>query len=150
VGVGAVIYEFVDGHWVSEAFGGILLASTVEDWRRLSGKRKVIHQAELWPAAAAVKVWSDKLKGRRSLWFVDNEAARIALVKGTTHNKASASIVNDFWEVAAVMEVYAWLDRVPSIANPADGPSRGEWDWLLARGCKIISLDCLQEHVRLL
>ena len=66
--------------------------------------------------------------------FFDNDAARIAIIKGTTTSRPSAVIVQCFWEVVAANNILVWVDRVPSIANPSDGPSRGEWDWCKRNG----------------
>ena len=86
-----------------------------------------IHQAELQPVLVAVQMWGEALRGRRIIIFVDNEAARAALVKGDSRNKASAAIVASTWEQVAEVDLYPWIDRVPTRSNLADGPSRGDW-----------------------
>ena len=57
--------------------------------------------------------------------FVDNESAKFALIKGTTGEKTSAWIVQQYWRKEVELESFSWLERVPSASNCADGPSRG-------------------------
>jgi hypothetical protein len=138
VGVGAVLIE-LDGEMTKEAFGGIVPSEIVGEWRRSSGKKKVIHQAELYPSVLAVEAWQDRLRGRRVLLFFDNDAARISLIKGTTTSRPSAVMVQCFWEVVAANNILIWVDRVPTICNPADGPSRSEWVWCQRNGVTRLS-----------
>ena len=49
-------------------------------WTR-SGKRQVIAQAEVFPVVIAKSTWEESLKGRSILWFLDNESARMALIR---------------------------------------------------------------------
>ena len=40
---------------------------------------------------------------------------------------ASFNLVNAFWVAQLALENSVWLEWVPSAANPADLPSRGNW-----------------------
>ena len=128
-------------------FGGLVQEGAVEEWKRESGKAWVIHQAELMPALLAVRLWRKRLTSRRLLIFVDNDAARCALVKGTTPVLPSARMVGAFWSECAAACTYPWVDRVPSISNLADGPSRGEFELLARMGVAMRQLAVLAPFV---
>ena len=72
--------------------------------------------------------------------FVDNDAARAAAVRGETKSFASARIVTELWELVAEHGMYPWVDRVASKANPADGPSRGDWSLMKEIGARRVQI----------
>ena len=132
VGVGGVIE---DRHTAKrEYFGGKVQQEVIEEWKAAGGKSKVIHQAELLPAVLAIKMWGEAVAGRRVILYVDNDTALSALVKGTSTSLPSARLTNSFWELVAKYGLFIWIDRVPSVANPADAPSRGCGDALMSEG----------------
>ena len=88
-------------------------------------KRQVVGQAELFPCWAARLVWEKRLCGRPTVHFIDNEAAKFSLIKGTTAEKASAWLTQIFWSKEVELESSSWLERVPSASNCSDGASRG-------------------------
>ena len=65
-----------------EAFGAVLNKKIVEGFKVREEQSQVIGQAELLPVLVAKETWKETLRGRRALFFVDNEAARLGLVKG--------------------------------------------------------------------
>ena len=138
VGVGAVLICPATGR--KEAFGGNLPDELPAAWRREGQKEKVIHQAELLPALLSMVAWGEMLEERQVFLFVDNDAARAAVVKGTTNNFPSARIVAKIWEIAVVRGIQLWVERVPSWSNVADGPSRNEWQEARELGCKRLEL----------
>eukprot|EP00971_Amphidinium_carterae_P312007 6202127-Amphidinium_carterae.1 len=73
--------------------------------------------------------------------MVDSDASLGALVKGHSSRSDLCELVSVFWLSAAELDVCWYLDRVPTDANPADGPSRNKLDDLLARGAKRVRLD---------
>jgi len=127
------------------AFGGQVPSDTVEEWRRTAGRDRVIHQAELMPAWLAIDLWGRQLHGRRVIVFVDNDAAKGALIKGGSRVEPSAGLAAKFWEVAARERLDVWVDRVASAANPSDDPSRNEWAWLQRHGFKIDTHSCVSQ-----
>ena len=88
-------------------------------------KRQVVGQAELLPCVAARVVWAGKFADRKVMHFVDNEAVRFALIKGSSPTADSAWVTGDFWTREAAARSFSWSERVPSPSNPADAPSRG-------------------------
>ena len=59
----------------------------VGHWKAASDIYRVIHQAELLPIATALRTWHEKLRGQRVLVFIDNDATRFAVIKGTSENQ---------------------------------------------------------------
>eukprot|EP00973_Karenia_brevis_P039980 5517777-Karenia_brevis.AAC.1 len=112
---GAVI--FVDG--VVQALGGQIPPKVVDHWRG-DGRKQVIGQAELWPVLVARMTWPGFLRGRRVIYYIDNDSARFALVNQSSPSKMSMEIL---WEVASVeAEILSlpWYARVPSESNCSD------------------------------
>ena len=72
------------------------------------------------------------------LLFIDNDSARHALIKGYTPSLASARLVSSFWESEAALASYCWVERVPSLSNIADGPSRLKFDEVVDLGGRVI------------
>ena len=132
IGVGGILLDAAAAG--SEHFGGIVDDKIVRGWLAEGNKQRAIHQAEVYPALVALELWAERLRGRRVLLFVDNDAAKECLIKGTTRSKASAKLVSDFWCRAAEYELYIWVERVASAANPADAPSRRACPELTQRG----------------
>jgi hypothetical protein len=131
VSVGGLLVDPVTG---SEHFGGIVDEGIVKSWLEAGGRQRAIHQAEVYPALMALSMWASRLSGRRILMFVDNDAAKECLIKGTTRSIASAKLVTDFWALAAAHELYLWVERVASAANPADAPSRRSCPEMVSKG----------------
>ena len=70
--------------------------------------------------------WSLKnlLHNRRTIWWVDNEAARFSLIKGQSGSESMNKLVRQYFHIDGDCPTYAWIERVPSFSNPADAPSR--------------------------
>eukprot|EP00973_Karenia_brevis_P002349 316089-Karenia_brevis.AAC.1 len=64
-----------------EAFGAEVGEDLVEEWKSKASQDQVIGQAEIFPVLVARLTWKHYLKGRRVIFFLDNEAARIGLVR---------------------------------------------------------------------
>ena len=87
-----------------------------------------------------MQIWAPRLIGRKIIVFVDNDGARGALIKGVSKSRPSARIVQAFWQAVASHELYVWVERVPSKSNPAAGPSRCEFQWLVENGFAIVAV----------
>ena len=70
-------------------------------------------------------LWAADFSGQACIVFVDNDAAKHALVKGASANQAMTAIC----DTASMFEIEArsicYFERVPSSSNLADAPSRG-------------------------
>jgi hypothetical protein len=79
------------------------------------------------------------ISGEDLLWFVDNQAAGTAMVKGSSSLHDVCSIVTYMHLMFAELSTRAYFDYVDSDANPSDGLSRDgmqdawtlQQDWIL-------------------
>ena len=141
VSVAGVVWDRASG--LKEFFGGPVEDDVVVRWQERSAKTRVIHQAELLPCAVAVVLWGSRMRNRRILVFIDNDAARAALVAGGSGNKASEDIAARFWKEATRWCLFPWFERVPSPSNIADGSSRDDSQLLLKLGFVRVPFDTL-------
>ena len=83
----------------------------------------------------------ERLENRRVIYWVDNEASRLALVKGQSKSPIMDRMLRALCEVEDGMHAYSWYSRVPSQSNIADAPSRGAGDTV----AKALGLDAVEE-----
>ena len=119
----------IDGDLI-EHFGFWVDKEKLEKWKTKEDQKQVIGQAELYPLLVARLTWGKYLKGRRVIYFIDNESARIGLVRGYSSVLPSLKIIMQCLEWDCNNDSTAWFARVPSESNPADGPSRMEPQWV--------------------
>ena len=78
----------------------------------------------------------DLLRGRRVLFFIDNNGVRQMLAKGSTPVPSLFVMTAMVHRAVAEAECLPWFCRVPSKSNPADAPSRGAGaDWAGELNC---------------
>ena len=96
----------------------------VESWKTSQDQTQVIGQAEAFPVLVARLTWAKYLAGRRVIYFLDNEAARIALVRSYSPVLPTLKIVMRCisWDFSQHSD--PWYARVPTVCNVADAPSR--------------------------
>jgi hypothetical protein len=133
---------FTDGAWQKQIAGigaavidlatnqRSVLARTVpqvllDKWQNLVGDQLICH-VELYVMVAVRWLFRDLLKERRSLWWVDNDATRFAIIKGLSSSPTMRSLVREFYAFEIESPSFTWVERVPSFSNVADGPSRGK------------------------
>ena len=128
----------IDGSDQPEAFGAVISASTVESWASKVGQTQVIGQAEIFPVLVAKLTWAKKLAGRKVIYFIDNDSARLALVKAYSPVLASMHIIiqSVLWDGAH--DSRSWFARVPTESNIADGPSRMSSADVIAAGARLV------------
>ena len=129
---GAVLFDPEDQ--TLETFGGDIGPNLLSILSNGGTKQQVVGQAELLPCHAAQVIWKDRLHNRRVVIYIDNEAARFGLIKGTSPTLDSAWIINEHWTMESLNGTTTWVERVPSASNCADGPSRGRFDILTNSG----------------
>ena len=88
------------------------------------GQRQVIGQAEILPVLVAKVIWEPYLRNRKALFFIDNDSARLALVRGYSPVLASLDLIMRGARLDAFSRSSAWYSRVPTKSNIADSPSR--------------------------
>ena len=71
---------------------------------------------------------------RKVFIFIDNDAARHALIRMASSNLRTSALLRDLANLQMRYPAYIWYSRVPSFSNIADAPSRGEFCNLKKRG----------------
>ena len=99
----------------------------MQAWRSEAGDH-LICQIELFAVFCVKTLIPQKLVGRRVIYWIDNEAARLALVKGQSKSSIMDRMIRELCLLEDRMLSYAWYTRVPSKSNIADAPSRGKDD----------------------
>ena len=139
---------FIDGASEADAhtIGGVLLIDgcveyfaanvppeLVDKWQKSS--KHIIGMVKLYAVAVARKTWEHRLASRKTISFVDNDAAKESLVRGTSGSRHFREILLAIERVESENRSWVWTARVPSHSNPADEPSRGVFDGILKRLC---------------
>ena len=134
--VGAVMIT-PDG--VCQAFGAVLEPELVASWKTKREQTQVIGQAELFPAIVCRLTWHHFLAGKKVVYFIDNEAARLGLVKSYSPILPSLDIIMTCIKWDFKFASTPWYARVPTICNLADGPSRMCLDTVPEHlGCSVV------------
>jgi hypothetical protein len=138
-GYGAVMYDPEDG--ACEYFGAQCGDSLLGVLSRQGHKTQVVGQSELLPCLAARIIWAERLRNRLVINYIDNDAARFAMIKGSSPTKDSAWLAGATWDQEAKVGAFSWFERVPSPSNPSDGPSRGKAPVLEALGITAVKVE---------
>ena len=107
-------------------FGDHVPEPFVNLWKS-SGKRQVIAQAEILPVLVSKDTWKDHLFGRSILWFLDNDAARAALIRNFSPVMDNFFVLQLNSKMDTSIRARNWYNRVPSTSNPSDDASRLEF-----------------------
>ena len=94
----------------------------VVEWQAVY--KHVIGLVEMYAVLVASSLWSDALTGRRAMYFIDNQSALDALIKGTSSSTHFRTLLERWEHQEAKIGSMCWFARVPSHSNPADEPSR--------------------------
>ena len=140
-----VVLAFTDGAYEPQADGdqcssGLVIVDSSCDFRRVQeisvpsalirhwargGAKQLIIFLELWPILVFLARFGKRFHNRRVIVFIDNNAVRDALIKGS-------SPLCDLFCMLALCSYYissnsicSWFTRVASDSNPGDDPSRG-------------------------
>lgn len=108
----------------TQAFGAKLTSEAVDLLVSKSGQTQVIGQAEILPILVAKTVWADQIRNKKVVYFIDNDSARLALIKGYSPVLASLRIIMSCAYYDAKLRTSPWYARVPTKSNIADEPSR--------------------------
>ena len=107
-------------------FGAIVSKKLADSWKAVAEQQQVIGQAELFPLWIARQTWAADLSGRRVISFVDNDAARLGMIRGYSPVLKSLEIISECLMWDHEFECDTWFARVPTEANVSDAPSRME------------------------
>ena len=81
VGAGAVV---IDAFQQKKLVAEISVPEALVSLWRQKGRKQIIMHMELWPALVVLLKLGASLRNRRVLFFIDNNGARDALIKGTS------------------------------------------------------------------
>ena len=95
----------------------------LERWLRL-GKTQIIAELELLPVLAGLSHYAKAVRGRRVLWFVDNNSVRDMLAKGSSPTLELFTMLVEVGRLTHIVQAMLWYSRVPSKSNIADLLSR--------------------------
>lgn len=79
---------------------------------------------EVCPVLIAVNLWGVELVHSQSVFYLDNDAARSAYIKGVGSTHYASLMVDRFVQCELELQIKSWFSRVPSYSNVADAPSR--------------------------
>ncbi|CAE7740635.1 unnamed protein product [Symbiodinium sp. CCMP2592] len=82
-----------------------------------------IYEVELLAIWAALKLWMSRLTRCLVVIYLDNEAAKGALVSGKSSTLPGQSIVSSVLDLEDSARIRPWYGRVPTSSNPADETS---------------------------
>ena len=148
-------YMFTDGAFEEQkgSIGGVLFDSTgrpleffavllseVSMVPFLAQSRNPIYELELLPVTVAFSLWAKRLHHKQLMCYLDNDAARAALIKGKGSTDLSDIIVHQAMVYETEHALLSWYARVPTASNPADDPSRLNFEHLLSAGAKRVSV----------
>ena len=97
-------------------------------------RKQIIFEAETLAAVVAFMLWASRCENKRCILFVDNEATKFSLLRGSSDNSVVDFLAEQFVEMEALVHTFTWLARVPSSCNIADAPSRGDVSSCLLHG----------------
>lgn len=100
-----------------------------------------IHELEVLPVLIAARAWGHHFACAQVVYYIDNESARMAFIRGTGETLRASSLVQEFVENEAAQQHRVWFGRVPSHSNPADSPSRLEFSHVLSMGATRTNVD---------
>ena len=95
-----------------------------------------IYEIELLGIWAALSIWQECIHDSFCVCYLDNEAARGALVAARSSALKGSLILEDCLRLEDSVLCRPWFGRVPTHSNCADDPSRGSFDHLLAKGTR--------------
>jgi hypothetical protein len=85
------------------------------------------------------------------VYYIDNESAKMAFVKGSGETDFASHLIDDFVCLEAQMQHETWFRRCPSHSNPSDGASRLDLTWFEGKGASRTNLNWerLRHHLGL-
>ena len=97
-----------------------------------------IFEVELLAVLVAAHVWAPAIANSYVVFYIDNEAAKSALMKTHSSVLFGNVLTTCFAQLESEHSLKVWFGRVPSYSNPADKPSRFEIQQLLDVGSALV------------
>ena len=120
-------------------FGEQVPASLME--KLMARSKNPIHDLEVLPIFLAATLWGGVFKAGQVVYYVDNESARMAYIRGSGETPMSSAVISRFVILESQFQHKVWFARVPSHSNLADAPSRLDYDWVRRQGASQTSID---------
>ena len=144
--IGAVLVN-ADGQAVS-----FFSEQVPEQWMDMfmAESKHPVFELELLPVTVALHVWDAELKYCQGVFSLDNEAAKGALIAGSTPSSNGSWLVRSFTIREMQCQLKVWFARVPTSSNVADKPSRLDVSELTAEGVSRVTIkwEQLLEQIR--
>ena len=86
--------------------------------------RNPTQEPEILPILTACLLWGTLFKGALVVYYIENESARIAFVKGNGETTFACRLAYEFVCLKPEMQHRTWSGRRPSHSNPSDSASR--------------------------
>eukprot|EP00971_Amphidinium_carterae_P308875 6137710-Amphidinium_carterae.1 len=90
----------------------------------LARSKSIIAEVELLAIVWIKILMSARIRGKRVVYYIDNEGVRMNLIRGSSNSLGCAELLRVFFEEELKLPSLSWYARVPSKSNPADAPSR--------------------------
>ena len=113
-----------------EAFFSICLSEGCMALLGAKTKKTIIFEAELLALILAFAMWKVELVATPLICFVDNNSARDVAISGSGRNVVARALIDFLLKLEMAVCAAPWYARAPTPSNVADGPSRGETDFL--------------------
>ena len=94
-----------------------------------------IYEVELLPVLISVFLWKEQINQCQVVYYLDNDAAKSGLIKGSGATDMANAIVGGFCELESRLQLKTWFSRVPTHSNLGDGPSRLDFSLADSLGC---------------
>ena len=89
-------------------------------------RKTQISMIEMFAPVLAMEYLSSATQDKSIIFFVDSESVEGAMVKGYSASADICELVGVFWKMIDKRQIHAYIDRVSTDANIADGPSRDD------------------------
>ena len=91
----------------SLVYDGAIPRQMVDKWQS-KGSKQIISQAELATVVLIREETKALLKDRRVIFFIDNEAARFALIKGVSGKSSMQILTTAFHDIDIASPCFHW------------------------------------------
>ena len=118
--------------WFSFVLNGDLLLPLLS-----KGGETIIGELETAAVAMAINLWPRTLNSQHVVFFIDNDGAKYALIRGYSKSDMITQLCGFSSEILDDAVILPWFTRIPSASNIADFPSRGLEHPLLCESQKI-------------
>ena len=103
-------------------------------WLKGASSEHRINECESLAALLGLHSFAPFQHDAEVVHFVDSTAAEGSLIKGYSGSATLAAVAGAYWTTAGRCNAAAWIGRVPSRLNVADGPTRGDLSAIEAFG----------------